>query len=196
MTNPFVLFLFKYVYLSFNNILEVNPNNIDNNKQVLPAAINYFSLKTNIKKLDEIKKYAVKHDKEIVGRHEQFDMIIESFDHFRETISEFISKITIEEPVERKNIVKFEANPAEQNRQAVIKAAKATGKILTVEDHNVLGGLGARVADVLMEEGVAAKVKKIGVPDCFAEFGYPEELYPYYGLDIDGIVKTALEFLK
>ena len=82
------------------------------------------------------------------------------------------------------------------DKEAIIKAAKATGKILTVEDHNVLGGLGSRVADVLMEEGVPAKLKKIGVPDCFAEFGYPEELYPYYGLDIDGIVKTALEFLK
>ena len=78
------------------------------------------------------------------------------------------------------------------DKEAVIKAAKATGKILTVEDHNVLGGLGARVADVLMEEGVPAQLKKIGVPDCFAEFGYPEELYPYYGLDVDGIVKTDL----
>lgn len=82
------------------------------------------------------------------------------------------------------------------DKDAIVKAAKATGKILTVEDHNVLGGLGSRVADVLMEEGVPAKVKKIGVPDCFAELGYPEELYPYYGMDIDGIVKTAREFLK
>ena len=51
------------------------------------------------------------------------------------------------------------------DKEAVVKAAKATGKILTVEDHNVLGGLGARVADVLMEEGVPAQLKKIGVPD-------------------------------
>ena len=41
-----------------------------------------------------------------------------------------------------------------------------------------------------------AKVHIESVPDCFAELGYPEELYPYYGMDIDGIVKTALEFLK
>ncbi len=82
------------------------------------------------------------------------------------------------------------------DKEAIVKAAKITGKILTVEDHNVLGGLGSRVADVLLEEGVTAKLKKIGVPDCFAEFGYPEELYPHYGLDIDGIVKTALDFLK
>ena len=81
------------------------------------------------------------------------------------------------------------------DKEAIIKAAKATGNILTVEDHNILGGLGSIVADVLMEAGVPCRMKKIGVPDCFAEPGYPEELYPYYGLDIDGIVKTAKEFL-
>ena len=81
------------------------------------------------------------------------------------------------------------------DKEAIVKAAKTTGKILTVEDHNVLGGLGSRVADVLMEEGVPAQMKKIGVPDCFAELGYPEELYPYYGMDIDGIVKKAKEML-
>ena len=82
------------------------------------------------------------------------------------------------------------------DKEAIIKAAKVTGNILTVEDHNILGGLGSIVADVLMEAGVPARLKKIGVPDCFAEPGYPEELYPYYGLDIDGIVKTAKEFLN
>ena len=81
------------------------------------------------------------------------------------------------------------------DKEAIIKAAKATGNILTVEDHNILGGLGSIVADVLMEAGVPARLKKLGVPDCFAEPGYPEELYPYYGLDIDGIVKSAKEFL-
>ena len=40
------------------------------------------------------------------------------------------------------------------------------------------------------------KLKKIGVPDCFAELGYPEQLYPYYGLDKDGIIKTVLEGLE
>lgn len=82
------------------------------------------------------------------------------------------------------------------DRDAIIAAAKATPNILTVEDHNVLGGLGSIVADVLMEAGVPAKVKKIGVPDIFVPFGYPTELYPYYGFDDKGIAKTAREFLK
>lgn len=81
------------------------------------------------------------------------------------------------------------------DKDAIIKAAKATGNIVTVEDHNILGGLGSIVADVLMEAGVPARLKKIGVPDTFVEYGYPEALYPHYGMDAAGIAKTCLEFL-
>lgn len=82
------------------------------------------------------------------------------------------------------------------DKDAIINAAKKSGRIITVEDHNILGGLGSIVADVLMEVGVFAKLKKIGIPDTFVEFGYPEEIYPYYVMDAAGITKTALEFLK
>lgn len=81
------------------------------------------------------------------------------------------------------------------DKEAVIQAAKKTGRIITVEDHNVLGGLGSIVADVLMDEGVPAKLKKIGVPDEFVSFGYPEAIYPHYGLDPEGIAGTARKFL-
>lgn len=82
------------------------------------------------------------------------------------------------------------------DKEAIIKAAQKTKNIITVEDHNILGGLGSIVADVLMEAGVPARLKKIGIPDTFVEYGYPEELYPYYGMDADGITKTALEFIN
>lgn len=82
------------------------------------------------------------------------------------------------------------------DKEAIIKAAQKTKNIITVEDHNILGGLGSIVADVLMEAGVPARLKKIGIPDTFVEYGYPEELYPYYGMDADGIAKTVLEFLN
>ena len=82
------------------------------------------------------------------------------------------------------------------DKEAIIQAAKKSGAIITVEDHNILGGLGSIVADVLMEAGVFARLKKIGVTDTFVEFGYPEEIYPYYGMDGAGIAKTALEFLE
>ena len=81
------------------------------------------------------------------------------------------------------------------DKEAVVQAAKKTGRIITVEDHNVLGGLGSIVADVLMDAGVPAKLKKIGVPDEFVSFGYPEAIYPHYGLDPEGIAGTARKFL-
>ena len=79
--------------------------------------------------------------------------------------------------------------------EAVQACIDDIGAIVTVEDHNIKGGLGSIVADVLAEEGVACALKKIGIPDTFVEFGYPEEIYPYYGMDPAGITKTALEFL-
>ncbi len=82
------------------------------------------------------------------------------------------------------------------DKEAVIRAARRSRNIITVEDHNILGGLGSIVADVLMEAGVSARLRKIGIPDTFVEYGYPEELYPYYGMDAAGITKTALQFLS
>lgn len=82
------------------------------------------------------------------------------------------------------------------DKEAILHAAKMSGNLITVEDHNILGGLGSIVADVLVEAGVPARLKKIGIPDTFVEFGYPEELYPYYGMDANGIAKTAKEMLK
>ena len=81
------------------------------------------------------------------------------------------------------------------DKDAIINAAKKTGVIITAEDHNTLGGLGSMVADVLMEAGVPARLKKIAIPDTFVSFGYPEEIYPHYGFDGPGIAKTVREFL-
>lgn len=80
------------------------------------------------------------------------------------------------------------------DREAIERAARRTGTLVTVEDHNILGGLGSIVADVLMEAGVPARLKKIGIPDEFVSFGYPEEIYPHYGFDGPGIAKTVRAF--
>ena len=81
------------------------------------------------------------------------------------------------------------------DKDAVIRAAKETGGIITVEDHNVVGGLGDAVASTLAEAGLGIKFKRLGIPDVFAALGYPEELYAYYGYDADGIVKEIKNFL-
>ncbi len=79
--------------------------------------------------------------------------------------------------------------------EAIIDAVEQTGIIITVEDHNIIGGLGDAVAAVIAENGMGCKFKKLGIPDVFAALGTPEELYEYYGYDAAGIIKTMKGFM-
>ncbi len=76
----------------------------------------------------------------------------------------------------------------------IIKAAEETGLIITAEEHNIIGGLGSAVAEVLSENR-PVPLKRIGVNDTFGESGKPEELLEKYGLSADKIFKTAIELL-
>ena len=80
--------------------------------------------------------------------------------------------------------------------EAVMKAVTDTRRIVTVEEHNTLGGLGSTVADVIAESGKGCAFRKLGLPDIYSEVGYPEDLYAYYKLDADGIVDTIREIMK
>ena len=74
----------------------------------------------------------------------------------------------------------------------LVKAAKETKKIFTVEEHSIIGGLGSAVCDVLCEK-YPAPVYKIGVRDCFGESGPAMELLHKYELDAEGIYKQIKE---
>lgn len=76
------------------------------------------------------------------------------------------------------------------DRDIIIKAAKETGKIVTVEEHSIYGGLGSAVAEVVCEE-YPVPVHRIGVNDCFGESGPATELLVKYGLSSDNIVKRV-----
>jgi transketolase len=76
------------------------------------------------------------------------------------------------------------------DEDAVLEAAKATNAVVTIEDHSVIGGLGAAVAQVLGEK-YPCKIKCIGIPDVFGESGTSEELYAKYHMDTPSIVAAA-----
>ena len=80
------------------------------------------------------------------------------------------------------------------DRDIIIKAAKETGKIVTVEEHSIYGGLGSAVAEVVCEE-CPVPVHRIGVNDCFGESGPATELLVKYGLSADNIVKKVKSVL-
>ncbi|BCV24142.1 transketolase family protein [Gelria sp. Kuro-4] len=76
------------------------------------------------------------------------------------------------------------------DKEAVVKAAQETGALVTVEDHNIYGGLGSAVAEVVAEECLVP-LKRVGIPDTFAESGEYELLLEKYGLGIKDIKRAA-----
>ena len=80
------------------------------------------------------------------------------------------------------------------DKELVVEAAKKTGKIVTVEEHSVIGGLGSAVCDALCEL-YPAPVKKIGIQDVFGESGPALELIAKNRLDGKGVYEQVKEFL-
>ena len=73
------------------------------------------------------------------------------------------------------------------DREAVERAAAETGAIVTAEEHNVIGGLGTAVAEVLAESGARTRLTRVGIPDVYSVLGPPTHLYAHYGIDAAGI---------
>ena len=81
------------------------------------------------------------------------------------------------------------------DKKTIIKYASETGAVVTVEEHNIIGGLGSTVSTVL-SENVPVPMKRIGIPDIFGESGNSDELMEKYGLTAENIVKAAHDVLK
>ncbi len=81
------------------------------------------------------------------------------------------------------------------DKDIILESAKKTGKVVTVEEHSVIGGLGSAVCDVL-SENLPTPVKKIGVQDVFGESGSAGELVKKFGLDAEGVYKDVKAFVK
>jgi len=77
----------------------------------------------------------------------------------------------------------------------IIDIAKKTNFVITAEDHNVIGGLGGAVAELLSEE-YPCRMKRIGIQDRYAESGKPDELYKKYGLDAASIAEEVIKFVS
>ena len=77
------------------------------------------------------------------------------------------------------------------DRELIVKCAKETGILFSVEDHNVIGGLGSAVAEVLCDE-CPKKLHRIGINDTFGKSGTEKDLLKYYKLDAESIY----EFIK
>lgn len=77
------------------------------------------------------------------------------------------------------------------DKEMILKAAKETKKIITIEDHSIIGGLGTAVCEVLAEE-YPTKVIRLGVQDTFGTSGKGEELMKYFGITAENIIQKVL----
>jgi transketolase len=79
--------------------------------------------------------------------------------------------------------------------ELIIKSARETGKIITVEEHSRLGGLGSTVAEII-SQSYPVPVKILGFPDEFVVHGSSSELFHHYGLTKENIILAVTEMLK
>jgi transketolase len=80
------------------------------------------------------------------------------------------------------------------DRELLINSAKKTGRVLTVEEHSIIGGLGSAVAEVLAEE-YPVPVKRMGMNDCFGKSGKAKDVLEFFGLTADNIKKKVMDLL-
>jgi len=76
------------------------------------------------------------------------------------------------------------------DKELIVKCAKETKKVITIEDHNIIGGLGSAVCEVLSEE-YPTKVVRMGVKDTFGKSGKAEQLLEYFGLTAKSIIEEV-----
>ncbi|MCL2006484.1 MAG: transketolase family protein [Treponema sp.] len=81
------------------------------------------------------------------------------------------------------------------DKDAILKAVNDTRRILTIEEHNIEGGLGDAVASVIAESGKGCVFQKHGINDLFSTIGYAEDLYAHYGLDSNGIIERVRKMM-
>ncbi|MEM8996190.1 MAG: transketolase C-terminal domain-containing protein [Acidobacteriota bacterium] len=77
---------------------------------------------------------------------------------------------------------------------AVLQAARRTPVAVTVEEHSVIGGLGGAVAEALAESGAGCRLRRLGIPDVFAErYGSQADLMRHFGITADAVVEAVVE---
>lgn len=81
------------------------------------------------------------------------------------------------------------------DEEAIVRAAKETGIIITLEDHYAIGGLGTAVADVIADHSLNCRFQRLGIPQVYPGFGDGPELYEKYGFGIHGTIETAKRLL-
>jgi len=102
-------------------------------------------------------------------------------------------ELLLKEGIKTRVIDMHTIKPIDKN--LIIKCAKETNAIITLEEHSIIGGLGSAVSEILAENKCSCGFKRMGIQDIFCESGEPNELFAKYGLSTNHIVKTTKKLL-
>lgn len=113
----------------------------------------------------------------------------------------FATGITVNEALEAKRILKEKDIDVRVvdihtikpiDKELIIKCAKETNKLISVEDHNIIGGLGTAISEVLTDN-CPKRLVRMGIEDTFGKSGRADDLMKYYGIDSNAIVEEILD---
>ena len=113
----------------------------------------------------------------------------------------FATGITVSEALEAKRILKEKEIDVRVvdihtikpiDKELIIKCAKETKKLISVEDHNIIGGLGTAISEVLTDN-YPKKLIRMGIEDTFGKSGRAEDLIKYFGIDSNAIVEEIAD---
>lgn len=176
---------------SIPNMVVLNPSDAIEAKKAVYAAVEYYGpvyIRLGRAAVPVIHKenYEFKIGKGEVLREGKDVLIVATGIMVAKALeaAETLSKENIEATVVNMSTIK----PIDA--ELIVSLAKGIKKVITAEEHSIIGGLGSAVAEVLSEE-CPVKLKRIGLKDVFGQSGTPEALLKYYGLTSEDIVKAA-----
>ena len=82
-------------------------------------------------------------------------------------------------------------------RDQIIESIQKTGSVITVEEHSLHGGLGSIISEIVSENGLNARVKRLGITEGnFSKSGPRADIRSFYKIDAQGVENTVIEFIK
>jgi len=184
------------IYRTLPNMIVIQPCDYIETKKAVHSLLNYYGpsymrLLRNPLPIIHDKNYKFKIGKGEILKKGKDAVIFATGTMVHESLkaAETLKKIKVDVYVVNIHTIK----PIDQ--KLIIDLAKKTNCVITAEDHNIIGGLGGAVAEVL-SENYPCIMKRIGVEDKYGESGKPDELYDKYGLSAKHIVNKVKSVIK
>lgn len=184
------------VLRSIPNIVIFEPTDTIQLKKALPQIVDYNGvvyIRSFRKSIDDV-----------FNENDSFDLFKSSKIQDGNDVSIFCSGIMVQETMIANEILKLKKINAEIinvhtikpiDSESIIKSAQKTGRVVTAENHNLIGGLSSAVSEVLIKQDFNVKLRSIGVNDKFGQVGKMPYLKEFYNMTANDIVKAVEEVL-